>query len=130
MKPGEYIDLKRTASDKKSEQETMKSSSIGGEDYPYGLTIRLSERELSKLGMKTLPKPGSVLHLEAKAHVVGTNDNQRNGKSDRSVELQLRKMWVGTEADDAKEDAEETMKRGARGVLDAALNKGRLTRKS
>lgn len=100
------VDLKLTKEDKKATKDGCIPYTSGGPDYPYGLSLTLNDRELQKLGMDTLPKPGVVVTLEAKAVVVSVRQsaNQR-GTKDRSLELQLQRIALDTDADDSAEDA-------------------------
>lgn len=111
-----FVDLKRSKADKKASEKSNSIGYPGSEDYPYNLTIRLSQDELDKLGIKSLPKTGSTLQLEAKATVVSTTDNRRDGRSERSVELQLRKMCI-----EGGDDKDEKVQRGALDAMDDAL---------
>jgi len=120
----EFVDLKRTKAEKKAREESYKLPSPDGEDYPYGLNIRLSQEELTKLGIKELPEAGDEIMLEAVATVISTSNNERNGKSDRSIELQLRKLCldIGGEPDDESEESAERTRKAAKGAMDAALS--------
>lgn len=66
-------------------------------DYPYGLRITLSEKELKKLGMAT-PQVGEYIDLRAFACVKSVScDETSSGESCR-VELQIEK--IATENED------------------------------
>ena len=63
-------------------------------DYPYGLRICLSEKELAKLGMK-LPEVGEYVELRAFACVKSVScDSTDQGETSRT-ELQIEKLAVG-----------------------------------
>ena len=71
--------------------------------YPCGLCVSLDDDALSKLGIKVLPKVGSVLMLEAKVEVssVSSYDSQGGGKS-RSVSLQITDLGIGAGGEDSE----------------------------
>lgn len=85
------VDLKRTAADKKAEQERYESAPIGGsgDDYPYGLRICLDAATLKKLGLKPL-KVGARVTLSGFADVVscGMSESAEYGES-CSMDLQI-----------------------------------------
>lgn len=71
-------------------------------DYPYGLRITLSEKELKKLELP-LPEIGDYLDLRAFARVTSVSLDQRNGEDCCRVELQIEQIAVeneNTEEDD------------------------------
>ena len=68
-------------------------------DYPYGLRICLSEKELAKVGMK-LPEVGEYVELRAFACVKSVScDSTDQGETSRT-ELQIEKLAVGGYDDD------------------------------
>lgn len=70
-------------------------------DYPYGLRLSLSEKELKKLGMPT-PQVGDYIDMRAFCCVKSVScDSTDNGDSCR-VELQIEKIAVENEADEAE----------------------------
>lgn len=83
-------------------------SPMGGDDYPYGLRVTLDEDALKKLGLTKLPKAGAYVALRAECCVISVSVNERDGKTDRRIELQMEKLEVivppGT-AEDAIGDA-------------------------
>lgn len=92
------VDMKRTAADKKAEREKYdKPCSIGGDDYPYGLSLTLDAEMLKKLGISDLPKVGTVYTLQASATVTtvesreGTDSSVRHRKS---MTLQMRRIGL------------------------------------
>jgi hypothetical protein len=119
------VDMKRTAAEKKAEREKYdKPGSIGGDDYGYGLGVRLDHHHLEKLGIKNLPKAGAKIMLHARAHVKSVGQNSRDGGSDdRHMELELRHMMLEAEDRAKHEDVEEGNLRGAKAAMDQALDK-------
>jgi hypothetical protein len=58
-------------------------------DYPWGTRITLEEDQLAALGLKAMPAVGAPVGVEAVATVIGVNEEQRDGKTVRRLELQL-----------------------------------------
>lgn len=100
------VDMKFTKEDKKERDKEMKECmSMGDGEYPYGLTLTLDNAQLKKLGIKTLPKVGSVINIESRATVISARESSREGrKGDRSIELQFREIGIDND-DETAEDA-------------------------
>lgn len=117
-------DMKRTKKERKDESGPMK---YDGEEYPYGLSVRLDHHSLKKLGMhENLPKVGDKIKLHAHAHVVSVSQHNREGEGNPNthVELQLRHMGVEHGADKGmgkSGDTEEAMNKGMKGAIDKAV---------
>ena len=90
--------------DKAMKQVSMKSDSGHGDgckcchgvpdgcgepDYPWGLRITLTEREIADLGIKSLPAAGAPVGIEATCRVIGVGEEEREGKTERRIELQI-----------------------------------------
>lgn len=118
-------DMKRTKADRKAQKEKYDTVSPGGgDDYPYGLSMHLGHEELTKLGLDKLPRVGDKLHLRAHAHVTSVSENHRDGgKSERRIELQLRKMEVAAEKKASEGEIHEGKLTGAMAAMDKALDK-------
>lgn len=119
------VDMKRSKAEKKSTDTPMKSP---GDDYGYGLEVRLEHEHLKKLGITKLPQVGQKMNLAAHAHVTNVSEHHGEGDSTprRHVTLQLRKMELGTGAqstDAPDEEQAEESKKGARAAMDSALSK-------
>jgi hypothetical protein len=117
--------MKRTKADKKAEEEKYSSNKIGGDDYPYGLSVHLDHHSLKKLGLHgALPKVGSKIPMTAHAHVKSTREENRDGKMHRSMELELRHMSMehGEGKNQEKPDGDtEEMNKGMKKALDKAV---------
>jgi hypothetical protein len=116
-------DMKRSKKERKTESSPMK---YDGEDYPYGLSVRLDHHSLKKLGMhEKLPKVGDKIKMHAHAHVTSVSQhNREGGNPDTHVELQLRHMAVepGAGTKDEKDgDTEESMNKGMKHAVDKAV---------
>jgi hypothetical protein len=122
------VDLKRTPAERKAEQAKYdKPGRIGGDDYGYGLTVRLDHEHLKKLGITKMPKAGDVVHLHSKAHVKSTSEHSEDGGDRKHMELELRHMSLGAQADDDNTggDEGESHLAGAKSAMDAALGGGK-----
>jgi len=117
------VDLKRSKAERKKDAEPL-SAAAEGNDYPYGLTVDLDHDSMKKLGMHTLPKAGSKLHIHAEAHVKSVRDNQRaGGKRERGMSLELRKMAIAaTQKAAANPNVREGLLTGAKAEMDKALD--------
>lgn len=85
------------------ERNSPKACSIeyGGNKYPYGLCINLESQALDKLGLESLPKPGTKMQLTATVVVTSASLNQRqDGEDSKRLELQIEKMGL-TKGSDA-----------------------------
>ncbi len=120
------VDLKRSKKEKKAAEQPGK---IGGDDYHYGLHVSLGDEELEKLGIHTLPKVGSKMHMHAHAHVTSVSQNaSEGGETNRRVELQLRKMHLGEppageDLERETDDGDEEKVSGAKAAMDRVLPK-------
>lgn len=113
------VDMKRTKAERAADKKAC-NVPFSGEDYPYGLSIRLGRDELEKLGITTLPQVGEELELNAVAYVKSASEEQRDGgKKERRIELELRKMELESTE---KVDSHEGALRGAKAAMDKALD--------
>jgi hypothetical protein len=70
-------------------------------DYPYGLRITLTDKEIEKLGVD--PKEacaGGIFHMHALARVTSVNLEQRDGKDSCRIEAQIEDMSVESEGEE------------------------------
>lgn len=83
----------------KAERDKMtRPTSIEDREYSYGLSIRLENNELAKLGIKVLPKVGQKIMIEAQAKVTSVSESTSEGnRGDRAVTLQLTDMLIEKE---------------------------------
>jgi hypothetical protein len=67
--------------------------------YPWGLCIRLTEKELDKLGLlEDEPEVGDYIDLRAFARVTSyRKESMENGNECRCVELQIEKLALENE---------------------------------
>ncbi len=63
-----------------------------GPDYPYGLRLRLSDKAIEKLDLKSLPTVGQTMLLHARVSVVTVSQHESEKHKERSLELQITDM--------------------------------------
>lgn len=88
----ELVDIKRTKADKTAEKKRW-DEPMNADDYPYGLTISLDDATIKKLKLGDMDAEQEV-RVEAIAFVSEDNANKRNGKTVRSMQLQITKLAV------------------------------------
>lgn len=92
----DLIDVKRTKADKKAESDRWKGDAVEEmDDYPYGLTVNLDDDTMSKLGLTDKDfDTGEPVMLMAEAVITEDRINTINGKTRRSMAIQLRKIAI------------------------------------
>lgn len=78
-----------------------------GDKYPWGMRLDFNNDVMKKLDVDTLPKTGSEITLRAKAKVISTSVNIRDGETEKRMELQL----VALELELPEETAEDAIER-------------------
>lgn len=106
-------DLKISKKEAKSKNEAMVIGSSEQERYPYGLRLDLNNDTLDKLGIDKMPSVGTVLTFEAKAKVVGSRQSATEGSENRSVELQITHIDMGSAKEEKAEGELSRAKDGA-----------------
>lgn len=95
-------DMRRTDEEK---LETAQPAAIGNQpEYPYGLSICLTESELEKLGLEADCEVGDLLHLFALAKVTSVSKTDTGNGSKCRVELQI--VMLGTESENEENEEE------------------------
>lgn len=80
----------------KEAKEWSEPSPAEAPEYPYGLSIDLSDESLAKLGITELPKVGAQLEIRAKVTVTSTSSYEtQGGEPDKRVCLQITDMELG-----------------------------------
>lgn len=98
------IDVKRTKKDKQDEAKRWEEP-VSRDDYPYGTRIDLDDSTVRKLGLSDLDAD-EVVRIQAEAFVSEDTARKQNGKTVRSVSLQITKMAiVQSESDDDTAEA-------------------------
>lgn len=92
------VDLKRTEADKKAEAAKWggdATSVAHMEDYPYGLSLRLDDAAMKKLGLDgtSFNAEDRVMVLAA-AMVQSEESNSVGGKVQRTMTLQIQKLCI------------------------------------
>lgn len=105
----DLIDVKRTKADKKAERERWEGDSTEGmEDYPYGLTVHIDDETMEKLGLAGADfDTGQPVMLVSEAIITEDRINTINGKTRRSMSIQLRKLAISQ--GDAQPDMATTL---------------------
>jgi hypothetical protein len=77
-------------------------------EYPYGLCIRLTEKELEKLDLCDDVQTGDFLHgaFMAKVTSVSSHDHEKMGKG-INIELQIVAMAIEDEATEIEDEDDE-----------------------
>jgi hypothetical protein len=92
--PADFV----SAADKKAEEERWKDAPMSGDDYGYGLSIHLDDRAVAKLGLTdTDLDTGEAVKIEAMAMISSETVNTINGKTQRTITLQIQKMGLSQE---------------------------------
>src|SRR5688500_7403155 len=86
----DLVDMKRTAADKKEEQEKW-DKPFSSDDYGYGMSISLDNAALEKLGVGDLDA-GETVHMVAECAITADRIETINGKKERSLTIQIHKM--------------------------------------
>lgn len=101
------MSLKSVAYTKAEQKERnspyLKGIEYEGDKYPYGLRMDLNSDVMEKLDIDGLPATGSEVTICAKAKVVSTSVNDRNGKKEKRMELQITSMEVEFEEESAED---------------------------
>jgi len=94
-------DMKRSDRAKKAERERYAlGPSMGAEDYPHGMHLRLHEPELQTLGIAGMPKVGDTFRVEGEMKVISAEGrDSENAGSTRCVEFVLHKLGAEPKAD-------------------------------
>jgi|SRR5262245_46781734 len=95
------VDMARTTEEKISAIEEAMPMPMQAAEYPYGLCIRLDERDLERLELDDNVEAGDTLHFVAMASVKSVSKNDYNGKKTCCVELQIERMAVENEDEEA-----------------------------
>ena len=83
-------------------KELAPSTSLSPEfvnEYPYGLCLRLTEKELDKLGLDDNASVGDGISLYAIAKVTSVSEQETAAGTRCNVELQITHLGLGPEHD-------------------------------
>jgi hypothetical protein len=72
-------------------------------DYPYGLRICLSEKELKKLGL-SVPENGDMIDMRCFGTVTSVSTESRDSGDTCRVEIQIEKIAVENEMTETEEN--------------------------
>lgn len=104
------VNMKQDRDD--SAKEMAIASSGPSDQYPWGLRVTLTQDELDKLGIKTLPAVGSKLKLVAEVEVVSREESQSQSQGGdeqkrKSLGLVMCKLGIGKRTPESAEEAIE-----------------------
>lgn len=85
-------DMKRNKKEKKGSDKL--SVPYEGEDYPYGLELRLDDDAMEKLGID-LPEVGGMVTITAKAKVRSAETRNDGSGERKNCCLQIQRLKVG-----------------------------------
>lgn len=90
---------------KKDKKENMPKpcGEYEGPNFPYGLTIRLDNTSLEKLGMDSLPKVGAKMKVMAAGVITSVSSHESKNRDDRNVEIQIQELGVQNEDEDTED---------------------------
>lgn len=69
-------------------------------DYPWGLRIRLTHKELAKLGLEADCDIGDLVDMRCMGEVTSVSKNETDGVASACVEIQIMNMAIESEADE------------------------------
>jgi hypothetical protein len=83
--------MKLPARKPSTEEKMYPTMCEGGNEpeYPWGLCLNLEEQQLVALGIKTLPKVGATITIQAKGNVTSVSENETQDGTRRSVSIQI-----------------------------------------
>jgi len=73
-------------------------------DYPWGLRICLTEKELEKLGLDADCECGDTVDLRAMGRVTSVSLNEVNGEQTCRIEIQIEQLAVENESTEDDDD--------------------------
>ncbi len=77
--------------------------------YPWSLKLTLGTDELKKLGINDLPEAGETVMIVGKCEVCTTSEYKTaDGKTDRSIGLQITDMSVKAESDEIYDEKDSS----------------------
>lgn len=99
------VDMRISDEEKREKMaDVMPVDPTAGPDYPWGLCIRLSERELDKLGLDGDCEVGDVLDMRCMAEVTSVSARKSGGERCCEVELQITHIDPKEDDDEGEED--------------------------
>lgn len=72
-------------------------------DYPWGLRITFTERELEKLGITEMPDLGDMIDLRCFARVTSVSATDTNDGKQCRIEMQIENVALEDEMDESED---------------------------
>lgn len=91
------VSMKMTRAEQRETYEPAKMAD-DAPVYPYGLTVRLDNDALDKLGLASMPEVGKSLLLMARVDVVSVSAHDSPSGSTRNLELQITDLALDTDS--------------------------------
>lgn len=83
------VSMKRDQVEKDASEDACSPCHGEQPDYPWGLRLNLGDEEVEALGLKTLPSAGALLQLAGIGKVMGVREEEVEGKTKRTLEIQI-----------------------------------------
>ncbi len=92
----------------RTEKDEMKETAIAPEvpRFPWGLSVRLEEESIEKLGLEDLPAPGKSMNMVAVVRVESASVHVSDSGKKRNLTLQITDLGLGSVATSEPESSE------------------------
>lgn len=105
-----FVDMARKPIELGEEaNESMSTAAAPQNLYPYGLSICLTQEELSKLNLSGEVDAGDTVHLHALAKVTSVNKRDTTAGTDTRIELQI--THLAAESEDGENEGADVQSR-------------------
>jgi len=101
------VDMELTDEEKLDMMMPCISTMSNQPDYPYGLKICLTEKEIGKLRLSADCEVGEVIDMRAFAEVTSVSVEKRDGKETCRIELQIQRLALENESTESTGDEDE-----------------------
>lgn len=118
-------DMKRSAADKKADQQRYKGGpSVGSDDYHHGLHIELDHHGMKKVGMDDMPASGDEYEGQFRGRVVDTHEDSEDGQEPRRrVRILLHHVGMESKGKKGDGDEDDRPRAGLRSSIEKAADK-------
>lgn len=78
-----------------SQNDTILAADQQEDQFPYGLRVNLTEKEMEKLGIKDLPNVGDTVMIHAMAEVQSVSQSEsQDGGMNKNISYQITDMAI------------------------------------